>query len=417
MSGQITGFVSYSHKDEALFHELMTHLTTLEGLSIFWNDHEITAGAQWNEVIVKNLQTAHVILLLISSDFIASKYIKTVEVQEAMKRHARGEACVIPILLRSVNWEDMAYHELQALPRGGKPVAEWSHRDKAFKEITLGIKEAIQQLGVIQQSLAVVSKTKKQESRFYEALLELDYDEQTETFRRFTEDRAHVGAFLIHGESHHGQAWLLNRLIIDTDIENTEKRFYTFSFARKTIGRELDELLDDISRWLDDSDPLDSPEPIIKKVYQLWLKQSVVLKIGSIDMATSEYVHEFLQKFWEPLVETIQRESKQKMLPDNYLLLFLVDNAGTVESWSNEWQDQFETPIIPVKLKRIREFTHEDLEGWIKGHRSKLPIGFTSQDALAEGDRPETVFNHICKVCGYRWLSQEGARFLAYDKR
>ncbi len=412
MAGQITGFVSYSHKDEALFHELMNHLTTLEELTT-WNDQMIIPGTVWNEAIVKNLQTAHVILLLISSDFIASNYIKTVEVREAMERHARGEACVIPIILRSVNWEDMAYHELQALPRGGRPVAEWSHRDAAFKEITLGIKEAIQKLGTLQQGLAVLSTKKKQESRFYEALLDLDYDEQTETFRRFAaiEDRAHVGAFLIHGESHHGQAWLLNRLITDADIENTEKRSYTFSFARKTIGRELDELLYDISSWLDDRDPLDSPEPIIRKVYQLWLKQSVVFKIGSIDMATNEYIREFLQKFWEPLVETIQRESMQKTLPNNYLLLFLIDNAGTVESWQNEWKDQFETPAVPVKLRRIREFTPGDLESWIKGHRSKLPIGFTSRDALAEGDRPETVFSHVCKVCGYRWLNQRGARF------
>ena len=56
--------------------------------------------------IDKHLNTARVILLLISSDFIASDYCYDVEMERALQRHEVEEARVIPVILRPVDWTE-----------------------------------------------------------------------------------------------------------------------------------------------------------------------------------------------------------------------------------------------------------------------------------------------------------------------
>ena len=67
-----------------------------------------------------------------------------------MKRHEAGEARVIPIILRSVDWEDAPFGKLQALPRDAKHVTKWEDQDEAFTNIAKGIKKAIENLNLNQ---------------------------------------------------------------------------------------------------------------------------------------------------------------------------------------------------------------------------------------------------------------------------
>jgi hypothetical protein len=72
-------FFSYAHEDEQLMKELVSHLGILKRLGVIhdWHDRKITAGTEWNEQIEKYLNSAGVILLLVSADFIASDYATT----------------------------------------------------------------------------------------------------------------------------------------------------------------------------------------------------------------------------------------------------------------------------------------------------------------------------------------------------
>jgi hypothetical protein len=144
----ISLFYSYSHKDEALRRKLETHLSLLqnEGVISGWHDRRIAAGEEWDGVISKNLNEAGVILLLVSADFLASRYCRDVEVARAMERHAAGTARVIPVILRSVDWHTAPFAKLQALPRDGKPVTSWKNRDEAFTDVARGIRETVKSL-------------------------------------------------------------------------------------------------------------------------------------------------------------------------------------------------------------------------------------------------------------------------------
>jgi hypothetical protein len=147
-AGTIAVFLSYSHTDEKLRKKLVNHLSQLkhEGLIRHWHHRKIGAGAEWEGQIQEHLSSAHIILLLVSSDFLASPYIHDVEVKRALERHDGGEARVIPVILRSCDWHSAPFGKLQALPTDGRPVTKWPDRDEAFTVVAKGIRAAVNEI-------------------------------------------------------------------------------------------------------------------------------------------------------------------------------------------------------------------------------------------------------------------------------
>lgn len=139
---------SYAHEDESLRDELAKHLKALEdeGVVRAWHDRNIVAGQNWDAEIDARLNSADIILLLVSPDFLASDYSRTVEIKRALERDAAGEASVIPVILRPCPWHRTILSSLQALPKDGKAVTLWSNVDAAFLDVADGISRAIEEL-------------------------------------------------------------------------------------------------------------------------------------------------------------------------------------------------------------------------------------------------------------------------------
>ena len=141
LNAPILLFYSYSHKDETYREELEKHLMTLQrsGLISGWHDRKILAGDEWDKKISEYLEKSYVIMLLISSDFVASKYCYDIEATRALERYNKGEAILIPIILRPVKWELTPFGKIQALPKNAQPVTQWADRDSAYLNICEGI--------------------------------------------------------------------------------------------------------------------------------------------------------------------------------------------------------------------------------------------------------------------------------------
>jgi TIR domain/CHAT domain len=148
VSAPVDVFISYSHKDDDLREELVIHLSNLkrQGKIAAWHDRAIEAGTEWEAQIKEHLESAQVILLLISPPFMASAYCYDVEMQRAIERHQAGTARVIPIILRPVDWKDTPFSALQALPKDALPVTKWGDRDSAFLDVVQGIRRAVESL-------------------------------------------------------------------------------------------------------------------------------------------------------------------------------------------------------------------------------------------------------------------------------
>ncbi|MEP6676582.1 MAG: toll/interleukin-1 receptor domain-containing protein [Ferruginibacter sp.] len=138
-------FISYSHEDEDMKTELDKHLIMLKRSDKIevWQDRQLIAGQEWDDNIKKELAEADIILLLVSVDFNNSKYIWEQELAIAMKRHAEGTACVIPVILRRCEWSEMPYAKLQALPTNAQPVSSFTDKDIAYTDIAAGIRKAV----------------------------------------------------------------------------------------------------------------------------------------------------------------------------------------------------------------------------------------------------------------------------------
>ena len=139
-------FFSYSHRDETLRDALAVHLKTMErqGLIRSWHDRRIEAGEGWKHAIDEHLNSADLILLLISPYFIASDYCHDLEMGRALERHGVGDADVVPIILRPCDWQSLPIGELQALPRNGEPITLWKNEDQAFLSVAQGLRALIE---------------------------------------------------------------------------------------------------------------------------------------------------------------------------------------------------------------------------------------------------------------------------------
>lgn len=143
----LTVFISYSHADEGLRDEIEKQLAMLkrEGVIEIWHDRRIPAGEDIDSEIDARLQEADIVLLLVSPDFLNSRYCYDVELQVAMDRHHAKQCRVIPVILRPCDWQSPAvpFRGLLAVPTDGKPITRWSDRDEAMLNVVQQLRAAV----------------------------------------------------------------------------------------------------------------------------------------------------------------------------------------------------------------------------------------------------------------------------------
>jgi hypothetical protein len=144
-SASRSAFVSYSQRDEPHRQRLDIWLAQLRRNKLIsvWHDRKILPGQEWDREIDKNLESADIVLLLVSPDFLASDYAYGREMLRALERHRSGSATVVPIILRPSDWQNSPLSSLQALPSQGRPVSSWSNRDQAWLDVVQGLRRLI----------------------------------------------------------------------------------------------------------------------------------------------------------------------------------------------------------------------------------------------------------------------------------
>jgi hypothetical protein len=169
----ISVFLSYSRKDKDMLDKLITHLAVLRrtGKITTWHDRDIEAGSEWEPELLRQLDTADIILLLISADFMASDYCYGKELRRAIERHDHKEARVIPVILRPCDWNipEIPFSKLNVLPSDAEPIvsSKWQYYDEALAIVARGIREVSEQLKYNKRQLTIVppSKVRKKPTR------------------------------------------------------------------------------------------------------------------------------------------------------------------------------------------------------------------------------------------------------------
>ena len=115
-------FISYSHKDEEWKDKLVTHLGVLQqqGLLEIWEDRKIEGGDDWLPEIEKAINKAHIAVLMISANFLTSKFILGKEVPEFLKRREKDNLRIMPLIVKPCAWDTVDWlNPIQARPKDG----------------------------------------------------------------------------------------------------------------------------------------------------------------------------------------------------------------------------------------------------------------------------------------------------------
>jgi hypothetical protein len=120
-------FISYSHKDEEWKDRLVAQLGVLQqqGLLEIWEDRQIAAGDDWLPAIESALNTCNTAVLLISANFLTSKFILEEELPQLLKRRQDEGVRVIPLIAKPCAWQSVKWlKKIQARPKGNKALSE-----------------------------------------------------------------------------------------------------------------------------------------------------------------------------------------------------------------------------------------------------------------------------------------------------
>ena len=102
-------FVSYARKDRALLDAevlpFLHHLLNREQIEL-WNDRLIGVGEDWYAEIADRLDDAKVAVLVVTPEFLASKFCLHEEIPVLLQRARRGEVRVLPLYAEPCFWEN-----------------------------------------------------------------------------------------------------------------------------------------------------------------------------------------------------------------------------------------------------------------------------------------------------------------------
>jgi hypothetical protein len=149
---EISVFISYSHIDNKWFRsdnelfDLIPFLErSLDSRNVkFWYDRHkgngIEAGDKFKDSIEFQIDRTDIALLLISQEFLDSRFISEKELPKIRERYEKGNLFVFPILLEPCDWEEIEFiSSLQLVPGKSTPLIEFTDKEKNWKQVRFEI--------------------------------------------------------------------------------------------------------------------------------------------------------------------------------------------------------------------------------------------------------------------------------------
>jgi hypothetical protein len=240
----------------------------------------------------------------------------------------------------------------------------------------------------------------------FEQILQIDFREQSRLFKQVIQSHRTAG-FLIHGEPCCGQQFLVNRLLrLKQGWQNQSPIKIDVSYSG--VGRSIPNLWRELTPWF--SLPRDArPSEIMDRVCDRWQTQDVIFIFYTVDYMLPGMLSAWLQEFWEPLMA---RATENMPKCETHLLMFLVDNCGSVCQSNVRLAEQCEHPEyprLPLCLPPASSFPLDALDEWIDNlsisSQVQIPAGLTSRILLERSSNgvPQFVYEEICKHCGLSW--------------
>ena len=140
-------FISYSHRDSEWlykFQDALKPYTWNKAINL-WDDSQIPPGAKWREEIKKALASAKVAVLLVTIRFLASEFIRDVELQEFLRASEADGLKILPVAVGPSEYEVTPLKEYQFVNKPDRSLMEMdeAEQEKELVRICRKIKEAL----------------------------------------------------------------------------------------------------------------------------------------------------------------------------------------------------------------------------------------------------------------------------------
>ncbi len=136
--GRPSVFISYAHADEAWKDELLKYLRAAFGVDApieLWDDRRIGAGDAWLDEIERALDRASVAILLVTADFLSSRFIQRKEVPRLLERRGSEGVRLMPLLVDACPWSRSSWlKSIQMRPTDAVPLTEHPSKSRALSE-------------------------------------------------------------------------------------------------------------------------------------------------------------------------------------------------------------------------------------------------------------------------------------------
>lgn len=141
-------FISYSREDQEWAVQLRKHLRVLvwTGVLEVWDDTRLEVGTEWEQTILANLNSADIIVLLVSANFFGSEYCWKNEVPVAVRRGKEKSALVVPIIVEQCAWDKSPFKDFMILPDPKDPIAKWADRNEAWTKVVRAIGDSLKRI-------------------------------------------------------------------------------------------------------------------------------------------------------------------------------------------------------------------------------------------------------------------------------
>jgi hypothetical protein len=126
-------FISYSHKDEDWLQRLQVHLKSLDESRIVlpWDDTRTKPGQDWQHEIHEALKTAIAAVLLVSADFLASKFIRDNELPPLLDAAAEDGLTILSVFLKPCRFRQIPNLErIKAVNNPDRPMVNLSEGER-----------------------------------------------------------------------------------------------------------------------------------------------------------------------------------------------------------------------------------------------------------------------------------------------
>ena len=128
-------FISYNKADYQKVKEMYRHLKPLKEMGIkTFIDREISAGKKWRKELDVALENTNVAILMVSIDFLNSKFVREEELPRLLKSAKEDGTTLLPVFLGHVDCdllEETGILDFQGINTYDDPLSEWKKAKRA----------------------------------------------------------------------------------------------------------------------------------------------------------------------------------------------------------------------------------------------------------------------------------------------